>query len=338
MPGAPRAPRRSATGVAALFSLALGACAGHAPVLAPLLPQGAAGPAVELADTPFFPQEEYQCGPAALATVMRVSGLAVDPDTLAREVYLPGRRGSLQAELVAATRRHGRVAYEMPPSLDALLGELRAGRPVLVLQNLGAGLVPVWHYAVVVGYLPASDQVVLRSGTTRREVADARRFEKSWERADRWALAVLAPGELPASGAPERYLEAVAALEATGDSRAAEQSYAAAVGRWPDQPAARFGLGNALYAQRRLQEAASAYRSAIARAPDYAPAYNNLASLLAEIGCAGEALQVVTEGLRRAPETGGIREVLDATRAEIMATENAGSPGRCALPGPLYIE
>ena len=33
----------------------------------------------ELTDTPFFPQEEYQCGPAALATVLKAKGRDITP-------------------------------------------------------------------------------------------------------------------------------------------------------------------------------------------------------------------------------------------------------------------
>ena len=32
-------------------------------------------PRIELADTPFFPQDDYQCGPAALATLLGASGI-----------------------------------------------------------------------------------------------------------------------------------------------------------------------------------------------------------------------------------------------------------------------
>ena len=90
--------------------------------------------AVELSGTPFFPQEEYQCGPAALATVLNVAGVAAAPDDLVDQVYLPKQHGSLQIELLAATRRADRIPYRFEPTLVALRAELDAGRPVLVLQ------------------------------------------------------------------------------------------------------------------------------------------------------------------------------------------------------------
>ena len=61
--------------------------------------------AVELSDTPFFPQEEYQCGPAALATVLNAAGVGLAPNDLVDQVYLSTQHGSLQVELLAATRK-----------------------------------------------------------------------------------------------------------------------------------------------------------------------------------------------------------------------------------------
>jgi len=43
------------------------------------LPQGLPE-RTELREVPFFPQEEFQCGPAALATVLAASGVKVTPE------------------------------------------------------------------------------------------------------------------------------------------------------------------------------------------------------------------------------------------------------------------
>ena len=119
----------------------------------------------ELVDTPFFPQDQrYLCGPESLAAVLQATGLAVTPPDLVPQVYVPGRQGSLQAEMLAATRRQGAVAYVLPPRLEALLREVAAGTPVVILQNLGLQWAPTWHYAVVVGYDLDEGLVLLRSG------------------------------------------------------------------------------------------------------------------------------------------------------------------------------
>jgi hypothetical protein len=81
---------------------------------------------VELTDVPFFPQEDYECGPAALAMVAHAAGVDVTPDALVDQVYLPGRKGSLQPEMLAATRRQGLLAYPLKPKVEHTA---RSGRP-----------------------------------------------------------------------------------------------------------------------------------------------------------------------------------------------------------------
>ena len=118
----------------------------------------------EIARVPFFPQQQYQCGPAALAMAISATGAEVTPEELVPQVYLPQRKGSLQAEMLAATRRNGLLAYRLTPELSDLLTEVAAETPVIVLQNLGLSWYPVWHYAVVVGYDLDQQQIILRSG------------------------------------------------------------------------------------------------------------------------------------------------------------------------------
>lgn len=99
----------------------------------------------------------------------------------------------------------------LAPKLEHLIREIRAGHPVLVLQNLQLPQWPKWHYAVVIGIDLEADEVILRSGTTRREVLSLHRFERSWQFGDYWAIVVAPEGETPAT-AP-KYLAAVVPLE-----------------------------------------------------------------------------------------------------------------------------
>jgi Peptidase_C39 like family len=203
-----------------------------------------APPAVELARVPFFPQRQFQCGPAALATVLGAAGVTVVPDELTPEVFLPDRRGSLQTELVAAARRRGRLPVVLRSDHHALLDELGAGRPVLVLQNLGLSFLPRWHYAVVIGYDVERDALLLRSGTKRRVVLPRPRFEGTWNRAGRWAVVLATPGEVPASARPLDYVRAVVDLEATSPGAPLDVAWRAGLERWPDEPLLLFGLAN----------------------------------------------------------------------------------------------
>lgn len=291
--------------------------------------QGRAVP-VELADTPFFPQEKLQCGPAALATVLGAAGVAADPERLAAEVYTPGLGGSLQLELVAAARARGLVPYELPPEADALFAELLAGRPVLVLQNLRLRTLPAWHYAVVVGADPLAETVILRSGATQRRVEPAGKFMRSWDLAERWGLVLLRPGELPATLDRARYLAAVAGLEAAGRHAEAARAWAAALGPWPEDRVALFGYATASHLAGDLATAYESYLALLELEPAHAAALNNLANLLANRGCRVAAHIMARQALQAATPDSAIAAAARATLQQLEADAADGRP--CELP------
>ncbi|MEE8286788.1 MAG: PA2778 family cysteine peptidase, partial [Gammaproteobacteria bacterium] len=173
---------------------------------------GALPPRAEVASVPFFPQEAYYCGPAALAMSLNWSGLAETPDSVASRVYTPGRRGTLAADMVSAARRKGRLAVEVR-GLDNLLAEVAAGHPVIVFQNLALEWWPQWHFAVVIGYDLTSREIVLHSGTTERLKTPLDVFERTWDRTGEWALVTLPPDHLPATADRQSLLLAAAGLE-----------------------------------------------------------------------------------------------------------------------------
>jgi tetratricopeptide (TPR) repeat protein len=301
-----------------LVPLLGGGCAGWSPS-----PPLAASP-VELASTAFHPQDDYHCGPAALATVLNASGVAVSPDDLAGGLYLPDRRGTLQIELVAAAHPQGRLAIELEGSLPAVVAQLEQGRPVLVLQNLASTLVPVWHYAVVVGYLPDGDRFVLRSGREFRQLARRGRFAATWDRAGNWALIVLDPAEVPGGVPAASYLRAAADFENTGRHALALEAFRSALTAWPDEPLARLGEANNLYYLGERAAAAEAYQALLDVHPDHPVAVHNLAMVLLELDRACEARRVV----RQAAALGG--DLIDTARRAVAGA--SGSEGDCPRP------
>lgn len=310
--------------LASAAALVIVGCAARGPVLAPEV--AGAGGRVELESTPFFPQERYQCGPAALATVLSAAGADVTADSLVPEVYIPGRAGSLQAELVAATRRHDRVPYLLPPTLDALLTTLDGGLPVLVLQKLGAGPFPGWHYAVVIGYDSSNDHFLLRSGTERRKVMSAGHFLATWDRAERWALVVLQPGSLPPAPDFARYMEASAGLEAVGRLDAAAQAYESAAQAWPAESLPQFALANLAYARGDLAGAERGFHAAVRLNPQDAAARNNRAEVLRQLGCPTVARREI-EVARVIAAGGPLSATVEATAATIPAQSNGDAAG-----------
>jgi len=289
--------------------------------------------AVELAGVPFFPQEEFQCGPAALATVLGAAGYPVTPDALVPEVYTPALQGSLQPELLGAIRRRGLLAYVLTPTLEALTAELVRGRPVLVLQNLGVASLPAWHYAVVIGADPRAEQVLLRSGRDPRVAESTGKFVRTWKRAGRWAVVILHPGELPVDPEPERYQQAVLGLEAARRYPEAARSWEAALSIWPDNPVALFGLGNAFYAQGDLTGARSAWERYVMERPDDPAGLNNLAVVLGESGCARRGLELASAALSALSPDDPIYTDVRRTVDDLQGGSAFGDPDYCRAPG-----
>lgn len=294
-----------------LLAQLLAACAGSPALREQALPVAD----IELTATPFFPQAAYQCGPAALATVLVASGASASPDDLVPQIYLPGRQGSTQTEIIAATRTHDRVPYVLSPDIGALLTEVAAGTPVLVLQNLGLKYMAVWHYAVVIGYNSASDTLLLRSGTEKRVSVSRRRFMAGWKRADHWAMVTTTADRIPVTASSHDWLSAASAFEVLKRPAIAEAAYAAATQRWPEQALPWQVLANARYAQGDAGGAEAALRSAL-QLEASAGAYNNLAQLMLERGCRSAALAAIT-GAGAAADADAHKSVLAATRTEI---------------------
>lgn len=273
---------------------------------------------MELSKVPFYPQETHQCGPASLAMALNAGGAKVTPQDLTPQVYLPGLAGSLQVEMLAATRRNGFLAYELAPKLDDLLTEVAAGSPVVVLQNVALSWYPVWHYAVVVGYDLKREEIILRSGLERRQVLPFTTFERTWERAGHWAMLALPPGRMPRTATEASYVAAAVALEKVAPPKSAEAAYEAALKRWPRNLSARIGLGNSEYAQGDWKRAEKAYLQATMDHPKSAIAYNNLAQTLAEQKRYPEALALANQAvLLGGPEQDTARNTLDQIRKKM---------------------
>ncbi len=269
---------------------------------------------VELRDVPFFPQEEYQCGPAALATVLSYSGVRITPESLVSQVFLPARQGSLQVEMLAAPRRHGRVTYHLSPRYGDLLREVAAGNPVVVLQDVGP-LFTQWHYAVVNGFDYPSGTVYLRSGAKPRREVPFTAFEREWMKSGYWAMVVTPPERIPATATEEGWLAAVLAMAQTGGPEAAGKAYAAALKRWPDNLPAAVGLANQHHSRGAFGEAVTVLRAAQKRHPQSVIVTNNLAQALSDQGRHQEALaQIDTASDPKSPFASEVK----ATRQLIL--------------------
>jgi len=330
--------QKRAAGVAARFAFLLAlttllsACVVRGPFIPANLAPGARA-SVELDATPFFPQKKYQCGPAALASVLVASDVVTTPDALTPVVYIPARKGSLQVEMQAAPRKFRRLSYLLSPNMDSILAEINAGRPVLVLHNYGLPMLPKWHYAVVIGYDSARDRFILRSGLKQRDEWRVRTFMVAWHQAHRWAMVVLRPGEIPVIADPRLYLQSAADFEHGASPEDALLVFDAAVKRWPTEAVAWIGRGTAQYRAGKLADASQDYAAALRVDGSNAGARNNLAQTLLEQGCprhAREQLRSVDLAKLQSP----LREAVADTRFHVdaaVAQTSADKPD-CLIP------
>ncbi len=263
---------------------------------------------VELTQIAFYPQTEHQCGPAALATVLRSHQVETTLESLSAQIYIPQRKGSLQVEIAVTARRYHMLPYPLNPELSDLLREIAAGNPVLVLQNLGFDWWPQWHYAVVIGYDIANEKLILRSGTTKRWLTTFKTFNNTWKRADNWALVILPLGRIPSTANISSYLATAYAFEETGLTVQALVAYRAATKAWPDDATAWLTLGNLAYKAGINHEAVSALLNATRLDPANIASWNNLAYALHLNGCAEQALKSLQCAYQLSPDDDNIRD------------------------------
>lgn len=224
----------------------------------------------------FIQQSEAFCGPATLAMVMGWSGHKVSLEEIGKQVYTPGKKGSLQADMLGASRRQGMMAMQIH-GMQNLLREVEAGHPVIVLENLAFSWYPYWHYSVVIGYDLAEPAVIMHSGSKQNWHYGMRKFERNWKYGDYWGLVVLPAGELSATASELEHATAAAALEQLGMKEKAEIAYTAILRRWPSSFGALLGMGNLTYARGAYEESVKHLKNATRFHSWSSSAWHNLA-------------------------------------------------------------
>ena len=274
----------------------------------------------KLLTVPFFPQEKYHCGPAALASVLNFHHFEISPDELAEQIFIPDKKGSLQFEIKAATRRADFVPYELSGGLENLFQEIDAGHPVLVLQNLAFNWKPQWHYAVVVGYDPHKQQMILHSGTRENYRLAISTFMKTWERSGKWALVALPPEKIPHTAEMRSYMREASILESVGREDAAVKAYRQSLEKWPDNEIGLIGMGNFYYRQERYQQSVEAFLALTRTQKNNAAAWNNLAYALQKQGCFDLSLQAIGTAISHAGNSLAARQTFLESQQELQET------------------
>jgi ABC-type bacteriocin/lantibiotic exporter with double-glycine peptidase domain len=170
-------------GILFMISLLWG-CAGPSPKLSPKTARMVEG-------VPFFPQEEFQCGPASLAGVLNYYGLRMSPAEIAAEIFSRQARGTLDMDMVFYAQRKGMKAEHYAGNFDDLQGNLDSRRPLIVLIDQGFWVYQNHHFMVAVGYDERS--IIVNSGKEERKFISRDAFLKTWEKTKFWTLRITPP-------------------------------------------------------------------------------------------------------------------------------------------------
>jgi Flp pilus assembly protein TadD len=178
-----------------------------------------------------------------------------------------------------AARSRGFDASLVTGSREIIDGELRAGRPVIlmlkVIQAPGRSY-DFFHYIVLDGYDPLNKVYRTQFGDGRARWTTIERLSSAWE-STKNALIVVRPRDPNAAA-----LRAAVQLEESGKSALAADAYREILRRDPTSVLAWTNLGNAEMRAGRRPAAEEAFRKAVALDPLSADALNNLAWLLFE--------------------------------------------------------
>lgn len=144
-----------------------------------------------ISDVPFFPQEEYQCGPASLASVLTYWNIHAEPEEIGRKIFSTSARGTLTIDMMLYTQKKGLHVEQFKGTMEALRNYVDSGYPLIVLVDNGISVFQMNHFMVVTGYNDYG--VIVNSGQSQNKFLPEKNFIAAWKKTDYWTLLIKKP-------------------------------------------------------------------------------------------------------------------------------------------------
>jgi predicted double-glycine peptidase len=143
---------------------------------------------------PYFEQEDFQCGPAALATVINYwytknkSNKRLSVETIVDQIYSHSAKGVLGLDLEAYARKLGFNAVQPSGAIEEIRKSIDAKIPVIILVDYGGTFHQQNHFMVAKGY--THDGIVFNSGRRENHLISNETLQKIWKKTGFWALII----------------------------------------------------------------------------------------------------------------------------------------------------
>lgn len=139
-------------------------------------------------NVPFYPQQSYRCGPAALAAVLNYWHADLDPDRIAAELYSESAKGTLNLDMGLYAEKQGYQARQYTGSIEEIKRLVDSSRPIIVLIDYGFWIYQQNHFMVAVGYNESG--IIVNSGQEHLKRISYSNFLKLWEKTNYWLLLI----------------------------------------------------------------------------------------------------------------------------------------------------